>query len=150
MEKSFVMLKPDAVQRKITGQIISKFENKGLTLIGMKMIQISEELAHKHYGIHKGKHFYESLVKFITSSPVIATVWQGENAIKIIRNLVGATNPQEATPGSIRGDFALNMTFNMIHASDAPDTAEKEISLFFNNSELLDYSPTINRWLIPE
>jgi nucleoside-diphosphate kinase len=150
MERSFVMLKPDAVQRKITGQIISRFENKGLTLIAMKMIHISEELANKHYDIHKGKPFYESLIKFITSSPVIATVWEGENAIKTIRNIVGATNPQDATPGSIRGDFALSMTFNMIHASDAPDTAEKEISLFFDESELIEYSSTVSKWIIPE
>ncbi len=150
MEQSFVMLKPDAVQRKISGQIISRFENKGLTLIAMKMLHISEGLAQKHYGIHKGKPFYNSLINFITSSPVIATVWEGENAIKTIRNLVGATNPQEATPGSIRGDFALNMTFNMIHASDGPDTAKSEISLFFNQDELQTYSPIINKWLVPE
>ncbi len=150
MEQSFVMLKPDAVQRKISGQIISRFENKGLTLIAMKMLHISEELAQKHYGIHKGKPFYNSLIDFITSSPVIATVWEGENAIKTIRNLVGSTNPQEATPGSIRGDFALNMTFNMIHASDAPDTAKSEIALFFNQDELQTYSPIINKWLVPE
>lgn len=150
MEQSFVILKPDAVQRKISGKIISRFEDKGLTLIAMKMLLISEKLAQKHYGVHKGKPFYNSLIDFITSSPVIATVWEGKNAIKTIRNLVGATNPQEASLGTIRGDFALNMTFNMIHASDAPDTAKSEISLFFNQDELQNYSPTINKWLVPK
>lgn len=148
-EKSFVMLKPDAIQRKIVGKIIESFENKGLTLIAMKMLSISEDLAHKHYGIHKGKPFYNTLIKFMCSSPVIATVWQGQNAVKTIRTLVGETNPQEAAPGSIRGRFALNMTYNIIHASDAPETSEKEIALFFGENEIQIYTPDIYKWSDP-
>ncbi len=148
-EKSFVMLKPDAIQRKIVGQIIERFENKGLTLIALKMLTISEDLARKHYGVHEGKPFYNTLIKFVCSSPVIATVWQGQNAIKTIRALVGETNPQEAAPGSIRGSFALNTTYNIIHASDAPETAEQEIPLFFGDNEIQTYTPDIYKWSDP-
>jgi len=150
MEKSFVMLKPDAIQRKFAGKVISRLEDKGLKLIAMKMIHISENLAYEHYEIHKDKPFFKTLIKFVTSSPVIVSAWKGKNAIKIIRNLVGATNPQKATPGSIRGDFALDTTYNIVHASDAPETAKKEIALFFNENEIFDYVQNLDVWLKPE
>ncbi len=150
MEKSFVMFKPDAVQRKKVGQIISRFENKGLTLLAMKMIHIDEPLARKHYAVHEGKPFYEFLIQFMTASPVIASVWEGKNAIDIIRHIVGATDPLEAEPGSVRGDYALNITYNLIHASDSPETADKEIQLFFKNEEILSYTPVLNEWITPQ
>jgi nucleoside-diphosphate kinase len=125
-------------------------EDKGLSLIAMKMIHISKNLAYEHYEIHKDKPFFDTLIKFVTSSPVIVSAWKGKNAIKIIRNLVGSTNPQDATPGSIRGDFALDTTYNIIHASDATETAKKEIALFFNEDEIFNYTHSLDVWLKPE
>jgi nucleoside-diphosphate kinase len=149
-ERTFVMVKPDGVQRGIAGQIISRFERKGLQLAAMKMIQIPRELAEKHYAEHKGKPFYGELLDFITSGPVIATVWQGENAVSIVRKVVGATRPENAEPGTIRGDFAITTSYNIVHASDALETAAREINLFFNDNEILDYPLTIKKWLYQE
>jgi nucleoside-diphosphate kinase len=141
------MIKPDGVQRGIAGEVISRFERKGLKPAAMKMIRIDKELAEIHYAIHKGKHFYDSLIRFITSGPVIASVWEGENAIALVRKTVGATSPDNAEPGSIRGDYVITTTFNIIHASDAPETAESEINLFFKPEEILDYSRSLDQWL---
>jgi len=146
LERTFVMVKPDGVQRGLMGEIISRFERKGLKLIGMKFMMINKELAEKHYDIHKNKPFYNDLIEFITSSPVLASVWEGDNAISLVRKLVGLTKPEDSKPGTIRGDFAISATMNLIHASDGNDTAEREINLFFNINELVEYDLSISRW----
>lgn len=147
VEKTFVMIKPDGIQREIAGEIISRFERKGLKLVGMKMMKLSREKAEKHYAEHVGKGFYDELISFITSGPVIAMVWEGLDAIKIVRKVVGATSPDKADPGTIRGDFVLCTTFNIVHASDSAETAKREINLFFDGSEIFDYSLKIEDYL---
>ncbi|MCK4765067.1 MAG: nucleoside-diphosphate kinase [Candidatus Aminicenantes bacterium] len=147
VEKTFVMIKPDGIQREIAGEIISRFERKGLKLVGMKMIKMSREKAETHYGEHKGKGFYDELIAFITSGPVILSVWEGLEAIKIVRKVVGATSPDKAEPGTIRGDFVLCTTFNVVHASDSGETAKKEISHFFEDNEIFDYSLPLGEFL---
>ena len=132
-------MKPDAVQRRLMGKILSRFEEKGLQIVAVKLMQIDEELAKTHYGEHAEKPFFPSLVEYITSSPSLAMVIEGEEAITTIRKLVGATNPLEADLGTIRGDFGMDTGRNIIHASDAPESAEREISLFFNEDEICDY-----------
>lgn len=139
IQKSFVMMKPDAVQRRLMGKIMSRFEDKGLQIVAVKLIQIDEELAKTHYGEHAEKPFFPSLVEYITSSPALAMVIEGEEAITTIRKLVGATNPLEADLGTIRGDFGMDTGRNIIHASDSPASAEREIGLFFNEDEICDY-----------
>lgn len=147
MEKTFIMVKPDGVQRNIIGEIVTRFERKGFQLVGAKLMQVSRELAEKHYAEHKDKPFFEELVDFITSGPVFAMVWQGENVIATVRQMMGKTNPQEALPGTIRGDFGLTVGKNVIHGSDSPDSAKREIALFFKEEELLNYDKTSNKWL---
>ena len=139
IQKSFVMMKPDAVQRRLMGKIMSRFEEKGLQIVAVKLMQIDEELAKTHYGEHAEKPFFPSLVEYITSSPALAMVIEGEEAITTIRKLVGATNPLEADLGTIRGDYGMNTGRNIIHASDSPASAEREIGLFFNEDEICDY-----------
>ena len=139
IQKSFVMMKPDAVQRRLMGKVLSRFEDKGLKIVAVKLIQIDEDLAKTHYGEHAEKPFFPSLVEYITSSPSLAMVIEGEEAITTIRKLVGATNPLEADLGTIRGDYGMDTGRNIIHASDAPESAEREISLFFNEDEICDY-----------
>ena len=139
IQKSFVMMKPDAVQRRLMGKVLSRFEQKGLKIVACKLIQIDEELAKTHYGEHTDKPFFPGLVEYITSSPSLAMVIEGEEAITTIRKLVGATNPLEADLGTIRGDFGMDTGRNIIHASDAPESAEREIALFFNEDEICDY-----------
>ncbi len=131
MEKTLVLVKPDGVQKKICGEVISRFERKGLSIEAIRMEQISEELAKKHYAVHEGKPFFAGLIEFITSGPLLAMVISGENAIAAVRQINGATNPIEAVPGSIRGDFATSIDENIVHASDAPETAAQEIALWF-------------------
>jgi nucleoside-diphosphate kinase len=147
MEKSFVMVKPDGVQRDLVGEIISRFEKKGLQLSGLKMMQISPELAASHYAEHQGKPFYSDLIGFITSGPVVAMVWQGLNAVSVIRSMMGKTNPADAAPGTIRGDFALFMGNNVIHGSDSIESANREINLFFAPTELVSYSKSNDTWI---
>ena len=147
MERTFVMVKPDGVHRGFIGEIISRLERKGLKIVGMKMIKISTELAKEHYAEHKGKPFFNNLVDFITSGPVVAMVVEGKNAIKVVRNLVGATNPAEAAPGTIRGDFGLDVGRNIVHASDSPSSAEREISLFFKPEEIVEYEKVDEKWI---
>ena len=137
IQKSFVMMKPDAVQRRLMGKILSRFEDKGLKIVAVKLIQIDEDLAKTHYGEHAEKPFFPSLVEYITSSPSLAMVIEGEEAITTIRKIVGATNPLEADLGTIRGDFGMDTGRNIIHASDAPESAEREIALFFNEFKIL-------------
>ncbi len=144
------MIKPDGIQRQLLGEVISRFEKKGLKLVALKMIRIDRELAEEHYGIHKGKPFYAGLIEFITSGPVVASIWSGESAIHIVRKLVGATRAEDAEPGTIRGDFAISTSFNIVHASDSPETAQREINLFFSRKEMLTYNLTIEEWLCPE
>ena len=139
IQKSFVMMKPDAVQRRLMGKILSRFEEKGLQIVAVKLMQIDEELAKTHYGEHAEKPFFPSLVEYITSSPSLAMVIEGEEAITTIRKLVGATNPLEADLGTIRGDYGMDTGRNIIHASDSPASAEREIGLFFSEDEICDY-----------
>jgi nucleoside-diphosphate kinase len=139
IEKSFVMLKPDAVLRRLMGNIISRFEKRGLKIVALKLIHIKEELAKEHYAEHKEKPFFGNLVDYITSAPTLAMVIEGEDCINLIRKMVGATNPREADLGTIRGDYAIETGRNIIHASDSPESAKRELSLFFNDSEILKY-----------
>ena len=141
------MIKPDGVQRAIIGEVLDRFESKGLKLVATKFMRIDEELASKHYGEHIGKPFYEALVKFITSGPVLAMVWEGENSTTIVRSIVGKTNPADAGPGTIRGDFGMSTGRNIIHASDSPASAEREINLFFQENEILDYTRIDEIWI---
>lgn len=147
MEKTFLMVKPDGVQRELIGEIVSRFEKKGFQLIGAKLMQISNELAEEHYGEHKERPFFGELVDFITSGPVFAMVWQGENVIATARQMMGATNPKDAAPGTIRGDFGVTVGKNVIHGSDSPESAKREIGLFFKEEELIEYSKLINNWV---
>lgn len=141
------MVKPDGVQRRLIGEVISRLEKKGLKPVAVKMMQISPELAAGHYGEHRGKPFYESLVKFITSGPVLAMVWEGDSAVAVSRSLIGATNPQEAGPGTIRGDLALFTGNNLIHGSDSPESAAREIKLFFQEAEICSYRADLDCWI---
>lgn len=146
-QRTFVMIKPDGVQRGFIGEIINRFEKKGLKLVAMKMVSVKKELAERHYGIHKGKPFFEPTVKYITSSPVVAMVLEGFNAIELVRNMMGKTNPVEATPGSIRGDYGQFIGRNIVHGSDGKDTAEFEINLWFKPEELSKYACIDEKWL---
>ncbi|MBA4536081.1 nucleoside-diphosphate kinase [Bacillus aquiflavi] len=147
MEKTFLMVKPDGVQRNLIGDIVARFENKGFQLVGAKLMSISKELAEKHYGEHKERPFFGELVDFITSGPVFAMVWEGENVIATARQMMGATNPKDAVQGTIRGDFGLTVGKNVIHGSDSPESAEREISLFFHKEELVQYNKLMNEWI---
>lgn len=147
MEKTFLMVKPDGVQRGLIGEVVRRFENKGFQLIGCKLMQVSRELAEKHYAEHVQKPFFEELVSFITSGPVFAMVWQGDQIIAISRKMIGKTNALEAEPGTIRGDFAVHTGNNIIHGSDSPESAEREIALFFRPEELIAYERSIQPWI---
>lgn len=147
MERTFLMIKPDGVQRNLIGPIVARLENKGFKIVGAKLMQVSEDLAKTHYGEHADKPFFGELVDFITSGPVFAMVLEGENIIKTARLVVGSTNPQEATPGTIRGDFGLTVGKNIIHGSDSLESADREINLFFDQSELVDYSLINKDWI---
>lgn len=147
MERTFVMVKPDGVQRGLVGEIISRLERKGLKIVAIKMLKIPMEMAEKHYEEHKNKLFFSSLISYITSGPVIAMVVEGKNAVKVVRKLVGATNPAEAEPGTIRGDFGLDLGRNVVHASDSIASAEREIRLFFRDEEILNYERDLDAWV---
>ena len=146
-ERTFIMVKPDGVQRGLIGDIISRFEKKGIKIIAMKLLSVDKDLAEKHYGIHKGKPFFEPTVKYITSSPVVAMVLEGNNVIEMVRGMMGKTDPQKASIGTIRGDYGQFIGRNIIHGSDGPETAEFEISLWFNKSELTNYIRIDEVWL---
>jgi len=146
IERTLVLCKPDAVQRGLAGQIIARFEAKGLKIAGMKLLQVSEELAAKHYAEHVEKPFYPALRDFITASPVVALAIEGDNAVDVVRRLMGGTNPQEAAPGTIRGDYGIYMTKNLVHGSDSVASAERELALFFEAHELHDYALTMGEW----
>ena len=146
MERTLVLIKPDGVQRNLVGIIINRLEARGLQLVAAKFLSVSDNLAREHYKVHVGKSFYEGLIKYITSAPVMAMVWQGPEAIKAVRQTMGATNPVEAAPGSIRHDFAILMSRNLTHASDSPETAELEISLWFKPDELVHWQRDGENW----
>ncbi|MEL7034526.1 MAG: nucleoside-diphosphate kinase [Cyanobacteria bacterium J06592_8] len=148
MERTFIAIKPDGVQRRLVGEVISRFEQKGFTLVGLKLVSVSRELAESHYDVHKDKPFFAGLVDFITSSPLVAMVWEGEGVVAAARKMIGATNPLNAEPGTIRGDFAVSIGRNLIHGSDAIETAQREISLWFKDEELSGWEPTMTSWLV--
>jgi nucleoside-diphosphate kinase len=147
MEKSLVLIKPDAVQRGLAGEIISRLEKKGLKIVAMKMLYMDRKLAQRHYAIHKGKTFFNDLVQFITSGPLIAAVFQGKNAVEIIRQMMGETDPTKASVGTIRGDFGIDIGHNLIHGSDSLENASKEIALFFSADEIFDYERALDTWI---
>ena len=147
MENTLVLLKPDAVQRGLVGELVSRLESKGLRLAAMKLISVDRDLANRHYGEHVGKPFFDGLVDFITSSPVVAIVAEGENAVEVVRRIMGATNPLEASPGTIRGDLAMSIGMNLVHGSDSLESASREIDLFFSPEEILSYERSGDRWL---
>jgi len=146
MEKTFAMIKPDGVQKGVVGEIIGRIEHKGYKLVGLKFMQISKELAEEQYAEHKGKPFFDELVEYITSGPVVAMVWEGPGVIAGLRTLMGKTNPAEALPGTIRGDLAITTAKNIIHGSDSPESAQREINLFFNSQEIIRYQRATDRW----
>lgn len=147
MERTFIMIKPDGVQRGLISDIIGRFETKGFTLVGMKFMAVPRELAEQHYGVHRERPFFAGLVDFITSAPVVAMVWEGEGVIAAARKMIGATKPLEADPGTIRGDYGVTVGRNIIHGSDAPDTAAVEIALWFTEAELVNWTPNAKSWL---
>lgn len=147
MERTLVIIKPDGVQRGLTGEIIGRLERRGLKILGMKMMTIPEETARKHYGVHEGKPFFEGLVQYITSGPVVLIVLEGKKAIETVRNTMGATNPVNATPGTIRGDLAVEIGRNLIHGSDSPESAEHEVKLFFGNETLTSWQRATDQWI---
>jgi nucleoside-diphosphate kinase len=146
-ERTLVIVKPDGVQRGLVGPILSRLEARGLKIVGLKLVQVSQELAARHYAEHEGKPFYPGLLKYITSAPVIVACVEGTSAVQMVRNTVGATNPLNAAPGTIRGDYALDIGRNLIHASDAPATADRELALWFSAPELVAYDRDTDRWI---
>lgn len=147
MEKTFLMVKPDGVQRNLIGDIVARFEKKGFKLVAGKLMTISQDLAEEHYGEHKDKPFFNDLVSFITSGPVFAMVWEGDDVISIARDMMGATNPKESAAGTVRGDYAVQVSQNIIHGSDSSESAEREIGLFFDEADILTYDKTIQTWV---
>jgi nucleoside-diphosphate kinase len=147
LERTFLAIKPDGVQRKLVGEIIRRFEAKGFTLVGLKLMNVSPELAGEHYGVHKERPFFPGLVAFITSGPVVAMVWEGDGVVASARKIIGATNPLTAEPGTLRGDFGVSIGRNIIHGSDAIETAQTEISLWFKPEELANWQPTLLSWI---
>uniref|UniRef100_UPI003557BF4F nucleoside-diphosphate kinase n=1 Tax=Alicyclobacillus tolerans TaxID=90970 RepID=UPI003557BF4F len=145
-EKTFVMVKPDGVQRGLVGEIVSRMEKKGLKLVGARLMSVSKDLAERHYAEHKERPFFGELVNFITSSPVFAMVWEGPNAVSVARTLMGKTNPVESAPGTIRGDYGLTIGMNIVHGSDSPESAQREIALWFGN-ETVQYDKAVDVWI---
>ncbi len=149
IERTLVIVKPDGVQRGLIGPIITRLERRGLRIVAMKMMQVDEALARRHYAEHEGKSFYPGLISFITSAPVVVMVLEGPNAIEITRATMGATNPAKALPGTIRADYGLEMSRNLIHGSDGPESAQREIALYFTESEILSYQRAVDSWILP-
>ncbi|MFA5864608.1 MAG: nucleoside-diphosphate kinase [Phycisphaerae bacterium] len=147
MEKSLIICKPDAVQRGLVGDILNRFENKGLKIIAMKMIRVSRELAERHYAEHKGKDFFDDVVNYITSGPVVVAVLAGPSTVTVIRQMLGSTDGRKAPPGTIRGDFAVSIRYNLVHGSDSVEAAEREVDLFFTPEELLKYDRDVLKWV---
>ncbi len=148
LERTLLLVKPDGVQRQLVGRVIARFEERGLKIIGLKLVHVDRALAERHYAVHREKPFFPGLVDFITSGPLVAAALEGPNAIAIVRAMNGATRPHEAAPGSVRGDFAVETAQNLVHASDSPETAEAELALWFSPGELLEYTRDIDRWVL--
>jgi nucleoside-diphosphate kinase len=148
VERTLVIIKPDGVQRGLIGTIINRLERRGLRPVGMKFMQISRELASRHYGVHEGKDFYEPLLDYITSAPVVVMVWEGPDAITVVRTTMGSTVPAKAAPGTIRGDLGLEVGRNLVHGSDGPDTAAFEVDLFFSQEELISWERSLDPWIL--
>ena len=147
MQRTLILLKPDCVQRRLIGTVIQRFEQKGLRLAGLKFVQASRELAEKHYAVHKGKPFYDSLLAFLTSGPTVAIVWEGREAVAVARTMMGATDGAKSPPGTIRGDFGISVQNNLVHGSDSAENAAAEIALWFSASELVPYEPVDAAWV---
>ena len=147
MEQTLVLLKPDCVQRRLVGQVLSRFENKALNIVAMKMLRVTPDLSRRHYAEHVSKPFYQGLEDFITASPIIALVVEGLDAVRVVREMLGKTNGLQAAPGTIRGDFSSRRQMNLVHASDSPESARREIDLYFRAEEIHPYSPTLTQWL---
>lgn len=147
MERTLILIKPDAMQRGLAGEIIGRLERRGLRIVGLKLMQVSNELARRHYAEHEGKGFYEGLISYITSSPIIAIAFEGTNAIEAARQTMGKTNPLQAAPGTIRGDLALETGRNLVHGSDSPASADRELALFFADGEITGYARDVDRWV---
>lgn len=148
VQRTFVAIKPDGVQRGLIGEVINRFERRGLKLVGMKLLQVTREMAETHYGEHKGKPFYDGLVSYITSAPVVGMVLEGKDAVALARNVIGATNPANAAPGTIRGDFAIEIGRNIVHGSDSPESGKREIGIFFKENELVGgWDRTVEKWV---
>ena len=147
MERTLILVKPDGVQRGLMGEIIGRFERRGLKLIGMKFMQMSEDLARRHYAVHEGRPFYEGLVEYITSGPVVAMAWEGNSAILAARNTIGSTKPAEANAGTIRGDLGMEVGRNLVHGSDSPENGTNEVELFFADEELVDWARDLDSWI---
>jgi nucleoside-diphosphate kinase len=148
VERTLIIVKPDGVERLLVGPIITRFEQRGLKIVGMKMLQVSENLARKHYAVHEGKPFFDPLIKYITSSPVVVIALEGPQAVQVARNTIGATRPAEAGAGTIRGDFGLEVGRNLVHGSDSPENAAAEIALWFDETELVTYERAVDRWIL--
>ena len=148
LERTLLLVKPDGVQRQLVGRVITRFEERGLKLVGLKLVQVDRDLAERHYAIHREKPFFGGLVDFITSSPLVAAAFEGPNAIAVVRTMVGATRPHEAAPGTIRGDFAIETAQNIVHASDSAETAAFELDLWFAPDELHEYDRDVDRWVL--
>jgi nucleoside-diphosphate kinase len=148
VQRTFVAIKPDGVERGLIGEVVNRFERRGLKIVGMKLLQVSREMAETHYGEHKGKPFYEGLVSYITSAPVVGMVLEGKDAVALARNVIGATNPANAAPGTIRGDYAVEIGRNIVHGSDSPESAKREIGIFFKDNELVNaWGRTLDKWI---
>ncbi|HEX5141719.1 MAG TPA: nucleoside-diphosphate kinase [Dehalococcoidia bacterium] len=147
MERTLVLIKPDAMQRGLATEVLGRFERRGLRIVGLKLMQVDRALAERHYGEHVGKPFFEGLVAYITSCPIIAAVFEGTGAIESVRNTMGKTNPRDAAPGTIRGDFGLEIGRNLVHGSDSPESATREVGLFFQPSELVEVTRDVDRWV---
>jgi nucleoside-diphosphate kinase len=147
-ERTLVLIKPDGVQRQLVGRLLARYEDRGLKLVGLKLVRVERELAESHYAVHRQRPFFQGLVEFITSGPLVAAVLEGPQAIAVVRAINGATRPHEAAPGTIRGDFALETAQNLVHASDSPETAVEEIGLWFRPQELIDYPRDVDRWVL--
>src|SRR6266446_5509502 len=147
MQQTLILLKPDCVQRRLVGNLVQRFEQKGMRLAALKLVQASRELAEKHYAVHKGKPFYESLLQFLTAGPTVAMVWEGREAVAVARTLIGPTDGTKAAPATIRGDFAISVQNNLVHGSDSPENAKAEIALWFRPEELVSYEPVDRPWI---
>lgn len=146
-ERTFVAVKPDGVERVLIGEVVGRFEKRGLKIIGMKFMKVTKEMAEQHYGEHKGKPFYDGLVSYITSGPIVAMALEGKNAVALARQTIGATKPQDAAPGTIRGDLAVEIGRNIVHGSDSPENGQREIGIFFKPEELVEWTGSLNKWI---